>query len=112
VTFTQGLNINGTGSDLIDYELPQGTFFILDGTGGYTFQSCAGGTIGRYVIFINNSTSNIDFINEGTGIDVNRFSVATSSFINVGVNSTITFIYSIIVLDSVFVNRWVCLSKV
>jgi hypothetical protein len=112
VTFSQGTNIVGTGADITDYNLPSGTIFVLTGTGGYTFQSCAGGVIGRYVIFINNTTANIPFKNEGTGTDVNRFSVATASSLTVDVNSTISFIYSTIILGGVSVNRWVCLAKV
>jgi hypothetical protein len=112
VTFTQGPNIIGTGVDITDYNLQAGTIFVITGTGGFTFQSCAGGTIGRYIIFINNTTANVPFKNEGTGADVNRFSVATSSSITVGVNSTISFIYSTIILGGVSVNRWVCLAKI
>ncbi len=112
VTFSQGPNIVGTGVDITDYNLPAGTIFVLTGTGGYTFQSCAGGVIGRYVIFINNTTANVPFKNEGTGTDVNRFSVATATSLTVEVNSTISFIYSTIILGGVSVNRWVCLAKV
>ena len=112
ITFTQGQNIVGNGTDIIDYNLQSGTFFILNGTGGYKFQSCACGIIGRYIIFINTSSSNIEFINEGEGTDNTRFSLATSSSLIVDVNSTITFIYSTIIIDANYVNRWVCISKV
>jgi hypothetical protein len=112
VTFSQGSNIVGTGVDITNYNLPAGTIFVLTGTGGYTFQSCAGGVVGRYVIFINNTTANVSFKNEGTGTEVNRFSVATATSLTVEVNSTISFIYSTIILGGVSVNRWVCLAKV
>lgn len=106
ITFSQGSTILAN-ADIDNYALGTETIFAMTGAGGVNFNGIAGGTIGRYIVLINNAAANIVFKQEAlTSTATNRFSLSTSQ-ITVGTNSTITFIYG----STTIGNRWLCISK-
>ncbi|MFY7886330.1 MAG: collagen-like triple helix repeat-containing protein, partial [Dolichospermum sp.] len=106
VTFSQGSQIPAN-ADINNYSLSDGTIFTMTGSGGVIASGFANGTIGRFIVSINNTLSNITFKNEdANSTATNRFSLGTSQ-ITVGTNSTITFIYG----NTSLGNRWLCIAK-
>ncbi len=74
VTFTQGSTIP-VNADVDNYSLTEGTLFNMTGSGGINFNGIANGSIGRYIVLINNSAGNVIFKQEAvSSTATNRFS--------------------------------------
>jgi hypothetical protein len=104
VLFNQGTDISVVPGNNDNYNISQGTLFIISSASGTpTITGLQGGLTGRFVIIVNISTVNVKFENASIhSLDNNRFILNTNT-ITLGQNRTVSFIYGTTSLGT----RWI-----
>ena len=101
------------GSNLNNYSLSNNSFFKMSsGSAGYNITGFANGVSGRFIIVINNTTSNQTFQQENTNsLASNRFILGVANK-TIGINQSVTFIYvtGLTVGADTNASRWVLTS--
>jgi hypothetical protein len=108
--FTQGSSVNIT-ANVDNLSLLSGTnsVYTITANAPHNIYGLAGGTIGRYVVIVNDSSDTITFHNEqSSSTDVNRFYMTgnSNSTKAISTHGSITLIYTTVEVG----NRWVVVS--
>jgi hypothetical protein len=114
--FTQGPNIvipTGETASVDNYAIGTNfSYYTMTGSNIADITGFASGVNGRYIIVVNNSTSNQTFRQESTSSTAsNRFVLGVAS-ITINPNNSITFIYStnLTIGGNSNQSRWIMLS--
>lgn len=92
LVYTEGSNIP-SAANIDNYAISSGAFFKITGATASSISGFTGGTAGRLIIVVNNSTKNQNFVEESTSSTAsNRFVLGTANK-TININQTATFIY-------------------
>jgi hypothetical protein len=99
VIFAEGPNIDMAANlnpspNMNDYLLGDFSFFkLINGPSGYNITGFAGGISGKFIVIINNTTSNQTFQEENTGSSASNRLVLGVANKTIGINQSVTLIY-------------------
>jgi hypothetical protein len=112
ITFTEGIPIPSS-SNIDNHILSGGTFFQITGTTSSNITGFTGGTSGRFLILLNNTTINQTFQQENIASDPSNRLVLGVSNKSIGVNGTMSFIYGsgLTIGSTGGQSRWVMTSS-
>jgi hypothetical protein len=111
ILYTEGFNILSNNS-IDNYNIGFGSFYKIVGTTASTITGFANGSVGRYIVIINNTDKNQTFSQEDIGsIPENRFVLGVLTK-TIGINQAATFIYvSQLTIDiTTEQSRWVLIG--
>lgn len=92
LAFSEGSDIP-SAANINNFDLDNESFFKITGTTSSNIGGFANGSSGRFIIIVNNTTTNQTLVQESASSDASNRFVLGQATKNVGVNSTATFIY-------------------
>lgn len=111
LAFSEGTDIP-SAANINNFNLDNESFFKITGTTASSISGFTNGSIGRFIIVVNNTDKNQTFVQESSNSTASNRFVLGQANRTIGINSTATFIYvtGLTINDVPNQSRWVLVA--